>query len=189
MSVAMEGRRRDRPARRRERRDADRLRGGLVLAAAFVALAWPGEGAGRYSGSAPRQTGFLLPITLTKNADLSFGQLFIGPSSGTCVVTPAGVRTSTGGVQLGGGSAVGAANFTVGGDLLATYGITLPGSATMANGGSTMTVNTFISSPSGSGQLSILGRQTLTVGATLHVGASQAPGTYNGTFNVTVTYN
>jgi len=52
-----------------------------------------------------------------------------------------------------------------------------------------MTVNTFTSTPSGTGQLSVLGSQALTVGATLVVGASQASGSYSGTFSVTVVYN
>jgi hypothetical protein len=154
-----------------------------------VALAWPDESASRNPWPPSRTAGFVLSITLVKGNDLSFGQLFVGPSPGTCVVTPLGTRSSTGGVQLGGGSGVGPASFTVGGDVLATYSITLPGSATMTNGGSSMTVNTFTSEPSGTGQLDALGNQALSVGATLHVGAVQAPGTYSGTFDVTVAYN
>jgi hypothetical protein len=140
-----------------------------------VALAWPDESASRNPWPPSRTAGFVLSITLVKGNDLSFGQLFVGPSPGTCVVTPLGTRSSTGGVQLGGGSGVGPASFTV--------------SATMTNGGSSMTVNTFTSEPSGTGQLDALGNQALSVGATLHVGAVQAPGTYSGTFDVTVAYN
>ncbi len=33
------------------------------------------------------------------------------------------------------------------------------------------------------------GSDTFNVGATLHVGATQAAGTYSGTFSVTVNYN
>ena len=43
--------------------------------------------------------------------------------------------------------------------------------------------------PSGAGQLDALGNQTLTIGATLNVGANQAPGDYSGSFSVTVAYN
>ena len=189
---AMEGRRRDRPTRPgwRGRRGAGRLRRVLALAATCgIALAWPNEGAGRNPWPPSMTAGFVLPITLLKGSDLSFGQLFVGPFPGTCVVTPQGARSSTGGVQLGGGSGVGPASFTVGGDLLAAYSITLPGAATMTSGGSSMTVNTFTSDPSGTGQLDALGSQALSVGATLHVGAAQAPGTYSGTFDVTVAYN
>jgi hypothetical protein len=39
------------------------------------------------------------------------------------------------------------------------------------------------------GTLDVTGAQTLLVGATLHVGVSQAANPYSGTFNVTVAYN
>ena len=54
-----------------------------------------------------------------------------------------------------------------------------------------MTVDTWTSTPSGTGTLSAGGSQTLTVGATLNVAGSQVAGTYvSGTpFTVTVNYN
>lgn len=131
----------------------------------------------------------ILPITLTKNADLGFGQIASGGTSGSVTVTPAGGRSATGGASLGSAAGVGAAQFTVTGDLLATYSITLPGSTTLSSGGNSMTLNAFASSPSGTGNLGLLGQQTLTVGATLQVGANQPSGTYSGTFSVTVAYN
>ncbi|HBC79095.1 MAG TPA: hypothetical protein DCZ51_10735, partial [Bacteroidales bacterium] len=70
--------------------------------------------------------------------------------------------------------------------------ITLPAAATtITSGANTMTVDTWTSSPSGTGTLSAGGSQALTVGATLNVGASQPAGTYvSGTpFTVTVNYN
>ncbi len=53
-----------------------------------------------------------------------------------------------------------------------------------------MTVDTFTSTPSGTGSLAG-GSQTLSVGATLHVAAAQAAGTYTSAtpFTVTVNYN
>jgi hypothetical protein len=55
----------------------------------------------------------------------------------------------------------------------------------------TMTVTAFTSTPSGTGTLSGAGAQTIDVGATLNVAASQVGGTYvSGTpFTVTVNYN
>jgi uncharacterized protein DUF4402 len=99
------------------------------------------------------------------------------------------VRTPGGGASLGSGAAVTAAAFTVSGQGSATYAITLPASATVTSGANTMTVNGFTSNPAGTGTLSGAGSQNLLVGATLNVGASQATGTYSGTFDVTVTYN
>jgi hypothetical protein len=51
-----------------------------------------------------------------------------------------------------------------------------------------MTVATFTSTPATTGTLTA-GAQTLTVGGTLSVGASQATGAYTGTYTVTVQYN
>lgn len=127
---------------------------------------------------------------ISNNRALAFGEVATGPTPGTAIVTPAGVRTLTGGVTPGPSGGVTSAQFTVTGIPLFTYAITLPGSAVLTSGGNTMTVNTFTSNPSGTGQLQvILGSQILTVGATLNVGANQASGTYTGTFNVTVVYN
>ena len=129
------------------------------------------------------------PISLTKTADLNFGDVVSGASAGTVVVTPAGVRSAGGGATLGNATSVAAAAFTAGGQGSATYAITLPASASVTSGANTMTVNGFTSSPSGTGALNAGGSQPITVGATLNVGAAQATGTYTGTFSVTVTYN
>lgn len=130
-------------------------------------------------------------ISLTKNADLAFGDLTSGATTGTVKITPAGARSRTGGVTVL-ASTWGAASFTVSTPSGSrNYTIVLPGSATLTSGGGfTMTVNTFTSTPNGSGKTNggTL-QQTLTVGATLQVGANQQPGTYSGTFLVTVNQN
>ena len=128
-------------------------------------------------------------IGISNTRGLVFGELVAGATSGTAVVTPAGSRTLTGGVATGNSGGITSASFTVTGLPLLTYSITLPGSTSITAGGNSMTVNTFTSTPSGTGQLSVLGSQALTVGATLVVGASQASGSYSGTFSVTVVYN
>ena len=69
-----------------------------------------------------------------------------------------------------------------------TYSITLPSSATLTSGGDTMTIDTFNHDAGGTPTLSG-GSDTFNVGATLNVGATQAGGTYSGTFSVTVNYN
>jgi hypothetical protein len=51
-----------------------------------------------------------------------------------------------------------------------------------------MALNGFVSSPSPGGILSGGGNQLLSIGATLSVGSNQTPGSYSGSFNVTVTY-
>jgi hypothetical protein len=131
----------------------------------------------------------ITPISISKTADLNFGDVVASGSAGTVVLSTAGARSTTGGASLGSGSAVSAAAFTVSGQGSATYAITLPASATVTSGPNTMTVNAFTSNPSGTGTLSGGGSQNLNVGATLNVGVSQPTGTYSGTFDVTVTYN
>lgn len=127
-------------------------------------------------------------IAISKTTDLAFGSFSPNASGGTVVMSTAGARSATGTVALA-TSTTSAAAFNVTGTANATYAITLPTSTTISNGGTTMTVDTFTSNPSGTGTLSAGGSQTLAVGATLHVGASQASGSYTGTFNVSVDYN
>ena len=130
----------------------------------------------------------ITPISISKTADLNFGEVVASGALGTVVLSPAGARSTTGGASLGSGASVTAAAFTVSGQASATYAITLPASSTVTSGANTMTVNAFTSNPSGTGALSGGGSQNLTVGATLNVAASQATGTDTGTFPVTVTY-
>ena len=127
-------------------------------------------------------------LTITKTADLVYGNLAPGASGGTLVMSPAGVRSTTGTVVTY-SSTFNAASFNVVGTTDATYSITLPSTdVTLTSGGNTMTVNTFASNPSGTGTLTG-GSETLNVGATLNVSSGQAAGSYSGTFDVTVDYN
>lgn len=128
-------------------------------------------------------------ITLTKSADLNFGDIFVGPTAGTVILSPAGARSATGGLILGNLSPVGAAVFTVNGAANATYAITLPVSITMTGPTGTMLVSPFTSSRGPSGLLNASGTQQLRVGATLNVVANQPDGDYAGTFSVTTVYN
>ena len=128
--------------------------------------------------------------TLANTSGLSFGS-FVAGSGGTVTVTTDGARNKTGGVMLvaqgGGGTA---AQFTS--IAVATYAIiTLPtdGTVLLSSGSNTMAVNSFMSYPSATGILSGAGAQILRVGATLTVGNAQVPGSYAGSFAVTVNYN
>lgn len=131
--------------------------------------------------------------TLTPTQDLSFGAFAAG-MGGTVTVSPQSARSATEDVTLmtGGQFSQGSpATFDVSGSANATYQITLPtnGQVTLTGSqGSSMAVSAFTSSPAGDGQLSSLGTQTLYIGATVGVGSNQAPGTYSGSFAVTVVY-
>jgi len=137
----------------------------------------------------------IAPITIANAVDMNFGNLAIqAGTAGTVVIAPAGTRTRTAGVTLP--STTGTftqASFTVGGEGVYTYTITLPRTnytITDPVSTATMIVNTFTVTPSGTGTLTA-GAQTLNVGATLNVEAAQTPGVYtNATgFDVTVNYN
>lgn len=147
------------------------------------------------SATATATATIVTPISITKTVDMNFGNVAVRSSAGgTVVLSPAGVRTATGGVTLPttAPGTVAAASFTVAGTGTYTYAITLPSTATtITSGANTMTVNTFTSTPSGTGTLAAGGTQTLNVGATLNVAAAQPAGVYvSGTpFTVTVNYN
>ena len=128
-------------------------------------------------------------LTLAKTANLDFGSVITGTSSGSLVLAPSGGVTTTGVTQVTGSTPVAAA-FTATGHAGSGINITLPASPiTMSDGAShTMTVSAFTSNPSGSGTLTG-GTLAFNVGATLNVGANQAEGSYSGTFDVTVVYN
>lgn len=130
---------------------------------------------------------------IVKTQDLTFGG-FVAGNGGSVTISPGGARTASGDVTLlnsGASSNFSAASFDVSGMGLAKYSIALPSdnSVSLVNSqGNSMSLTSFTSSPSGSGQLSITGTQTLAVGATLVVGGGQPPGSYTGSFSVTVTF-
>ena len=145
------------------------------------------------SATANASATIVTPIAISKTVDMNFGNVAVSATAGTVVLTPAGSRSLTGGVTLPTiAGTVAAASFNVTGANNYTYTITLPSTAlTITSGANTMSVNSFTSNPATPGTLSATGSQTLNVGATLNVNASQAAGTYtSGTpFTVTVNYN
>jgi hypothetical protein len=132
---------------------------------------------------------FINPIAITNTQPLAFGKFAAG-SGGSVTVSAAGVRSAGSGVVLV-SSVSSAAQFSVSGDPNLTYSITLPanGAVVLSSGANTMALSNFSSSPSPAGQLSAGGTQTLTVGATLTVGTTQATGSYSGSYDVIVNYN
>jgi hypothetical protein len=137
----------------------------------------------------------IAPITLTRTANLDFGNVVTSPVAGTVTLDPAGVRTAGGGaaVLAAQPGSVSVATFTVGGTVGWTYAITLPASVTIddAGAGVAMTVDTFTSTPDATSIIPAGGTETLSVGATLNVGVSQVAGLYTSAtpFTVTVNYN
>lgn len=171
----------------------------LSLVAIFVIALFSNNAMAQATATATATATIVEPITISKQVDMNFGILAKG-AGGTLVLSPAGGRVASG-VVLQTGGTVTAASFTVGGQGTYTYGVTLPSSDytitnTTGSGAETMIVNAFTSNPSGtagvlSGVISGTGTQTLLVGATLNVGASQVSGVYTNSspFSVTVNYN
>ena len=166
----------------------------LVAASGLVIASFGANAQQTSSATATASATIITPISIVKTVDLNFGNVTVSASAGgTVVMAPAGTRTTTGSVSLPAttGSPT-AASFTVSGQGNYTYSITLPSVATDIddNASHTMQVDNFTSNPATTGTLSS-GTQTLTVGATLNVGAGQATGTYTSDvpFSVIVNYN
>ena len=134
------------------------------------------------------------PVILTANPaqPLAFGAFSPGASGGTITVTPAGTRSASGSVVLLSlGYVYNPAMFYVRANpgtvlsVLATPPVTLTGS-----GGGTITLQTSGSLPASPFVTTLPWPQqtTLLVGGILTVGniASNPPGTYSGTFTVTL---
>lgn len=135
-------------------------------------------------------------MMVTNTIPLEFGNVIPSSSiAGTVTVAATDV------VLIGttGGPALGipppfpsAASFDLKGDADATYAVTLPltpiylGSETTMD---TMAVDVYTSTSTGSGTLDSNGVDTVFVGATLHVAAGQAAGSYTGMFDISVDYN
>lgn len=167
----------------------------LLFAGTFLLLGFSKTSYAQASATSNVSATIIAPIAITKTNDMNFGRVAATAAAGTVVLTPAGTRSVTGGVTLpsfGGTGDVSPAIFTVSGAPTYTYSVTLPTTATtIANGTNTMTVDTWTSDPTPTGTLANDGTQTLSVGATLNVGANQAPGLYTSAtpFTVTVNYN
>ena len=125
-------------------------------------------------------------ISISNTASLEFGIAAPTGAAGTITVTPAGARTGANVTLLA--SAPAGASFTVTGEGNTAYVINLPASAILTGPGADMTIDTFTDDNPGPA-LPGAGSETFNVGATLNVAASQAAGSYTGTFGVTVNYN
>lgn len=130
--------------------------------------------------------------TLSNARGLDFGR-FVAAGGGTVTLSPSGLRSRTGAVVLLASPGVGQAVFNVGrtgNGRKTTIAITLPsnGNIVLTSGTNSMAVSNFVSTPTSPMPAPLLGAASLSVGATLNVAPNQTPGTYSGTFSVTVNY-
>lgn len=140
----------------------------------------------------------LRPLSFIKVDDLDFGDIIPSNAVGTVTLAPDGSRSRTGGVTLAGGGGE-PARFAGLGSRNRQVNIALGSNTIFINGpGAPMRVRTFTigstptailsTAPTRFRITSALGNYNFPVGATLEVGANQAPGIYTGTFSITLNY-
>lgn len=161
------------------------------LLAPAAAMAAPGDTA-VLTGAI--QASVVAPNSIQPIDDLRFGQFFRPTANGNITITPAGAVNTTGGMvgltavtQIGTGR--GAATFQLNGDPNRAFRVDLPNFINIVNGAASMRVSNFTDNvPNPRGYLSASGTFLLRVGARLRVLANQPTGLYQGTYDLTVTY-
>ena len=162
----------------------------FTLSAAIFAFSNISFGQNTASAEADAGARIITPLTIENNQGLEFGDIIAGAN--TITITTDGDRSATNEdaflVTTDVTRTPQAAKFTVNGeaDLSYTLVIDLIAPLTQVDGTATMTINNF--NHNATGKLSGSGAEVFNVGADLIVGASQASGVYEGTFEVTVTY-
>lgn len=138
------------------------------------------------------------PLSFVIDDDLDFGTLIPANVAGTVTMAPTGVRTATNGIVLvGGGHSP--ASFAGRGTFNQRVDISLGSNSIFITGpGTRMRVRTFVVGSTPTAVLTTTplrfriaaanGIFRFPVGATLEVGANQAPGTYSGTWSITLNY-
>ncbi len=144
------------------------------------------------------QIAVVRPLEFIRVENLDFGRVIRGTTAGTVTIAPDGTRTKTGGVTLIGTgfqparfAGMGTNNQRV--DISvgpALFFVTGPGAPMRVRNfilGSTPTA-VLTTSPQRFRINSATGIFNFPVGATLDVGANQTPGTYSGTWTITLNY-
>lgn len=147
---------------------------------------------------ADAQIAVVRPLEFISVENLRFGSVIRGTTAGTVTVSPAGVRTKTGGVILQ-GTNFQSAKFAGMGTNNQNVDISLGANQIFITGpGAPMRVHTFTIGSTPTAVLSTTPRRfrinsatgvfTFPVGATLDVGANQTPGAYTGNWTITLNY-
>ena len=133
------------------------------------------------------------PLQLVAVNALQFGSMAQPQVGGTLTSSPSGAISTTG--DMGTATAVmqttarSAASFNVTGIAGMMFTATGVSQVTISNGSARMTVGQFtINGTFSGGQIGANGTYTFNIGGTLTAAAGQAPGTYSGTFPITVAY-
>ncbi len=131
-----------------------------------------------------------LSIENTGGQGLDFGVIALGEAESKVIVSaevtvPANVASGDAVVITS--TPQKAAKFTVSGETGQAYSITLPTTASLTSGGSSLTVSNFTCSNGLGGNIGT--NDLFYVGGELTIPAGATPAVYQGTFSVTVAYN
>ncbi len=125
------------------------------------------------------------PIVITENTSMDFGVVIFDGTAGTVTINTSGVVTGPLGYLFSGTPAAGAYGVTGQQNQSVIISFT---SGSLTGPGTAMTVDNFTHSAGASPGFDNQGNLSFNVGADLSVNASQATGSYSGTFTVTVNY-
>ncbi len=172
------------------------LLGGIVLAAVLL----PAAPAMAAREAAIAKVVIVSRLSFIAVENLEFGSILPSAASGTVTVSPANVRSKTGGVTLVGGTVQPsrfAGNGTVNQIVLISLGSATT-TITRVGGTETMIVDTLTIGSTPTAVLTATPRSfrissptgifNFPIGARLNVTANQVPGDYSGTFTVTLNY-
>jgi hypothetical protein len=161
-----------------------------LLLIALVMLTLPGFALAQSqdSESATASANIMRSISLTKQADLSFGTIIASAIAGSVTVDAAsGAQSDTGGASTF--QAGNRAQFVVNGEPSFAFSVTYPASVTLTNpSNDTMSASLLSDLTGDQGNLDGAGAANFSIGGTLNVNADQPSGAYLGTFEVTVAY-
>jgi hypothetical protein len=168
-----------------------------LLLAAFAMIAAQPAYAGTMPGNG--EITIVSPLSFVIDDNLEFGAVVRGTTAGTVTITPTGTRTQTGGVTLINGGGHKPALFAGQGTFLQRVEISMGASSISLTGpGAPMVVRDFVLGSTPTAVLtttplsfriaSLNGVFSFPVGATLDVGANQAPGVYSGNWSITLNY-
>ena len=166
----------------------------LALSAFAVAATMTTGAALAASATGTSTATVIVPISIAEDTALAFGKFT--QAAGTVTMAPDGSRSASGGATtLSTVTPGNPGQMTVTGDANATYAISVSG-GTLTGTGDPMTLSNITvaaSTATGSlittGTIGAGGTQVLMTGGDLAVAATQASGTYTGSYSVTVEYN
>ena len=170
---------------------------GLTLVGAFAVLA-VGTPAFADQTTADAQIAIVRPLEFIRVENLEFGRVIRASTAGTVTIAPNGTRTKTGNIILL-GTDFQPAEFAGMGTNNQRVDVSLGSNSIFVTGpGAPMRVRTFVMGSTPTAVLttatqrfrinSTTGIFVFPVGATLEVGANQTPGTYTGTWTITLNY-